>query len=303
MDSIIEVQRQTHEEIEHFERALYQILAKPAHLHQQKVQTEHKASQILDRISARVNTLSNLYRNDERKQELEAISGSSKPDDLSGFYSGLGKIQEHHAKYPDGITDGFELELLALTEDPAVEEGDEDYAEEDRMCNMILWFCLLASRVVSDWELVFRRGVVRKILGPVRQPHGIQQPPARPQTRRVPTVPRRSDLCSERRGTQRVTQRMQNYQRLREVRRNVISLSCCLYLHVWYSYIKTLHGYLTSFLRRSQPLVDHESQRVEQEADFEKKWEAGEIDGWEDQVAPKAESNGSQDGIWCSACK
>lgn len=69
------------------------------------------------------------------------------------------------------------------------------------------------------------------------------------------------------------------------------------------SYIKALHGYLTSFLRRSQPLADCESQRVEQETEFEKKWEAGEIGGWEDQIAPKTESNGSQGGIWCSACK
>jgi len=136
MDSIIEVHRQTHEEIEHFERALYQILAKPAQSHQQKVQTDHRASQILDRISARVNTLHNLYQNDDtRKKEIEAISSSSKADDLSVFYSGLGKIQEHHAKYPDGIVDGFELELLALTEDPTVEEGDEDYMEEDRTFN------------------------------------------------------------------------------------------------------------------------------------------------------------------------
>ena len=133
MDSMIEVQRQTHEEVEHFERALYQILAKPAPLHQQKVQAEHKASQILDRIAARVNTLNNLYQSDDtRKQEITAISGPSKADDLSEFYSRLGKIQEHHTKYPDGIVDGFELELLALTEDPAVEEGDEDYVEEDR---------------------------------------------------------------------------------------------------------------------------------------------------------------------------
>ena len=136
MDSIVEVQRQTHEEIEHFERALYQILAKPVQLHQQKVQTEHRASQILDRISARVNTLNNLYQNnDTRKQEIEAISGVSRAEDLSEFYSRLGKIQEHHAKYPDGITDGFELELLTLTEDPMAEEGDEDYADEDRMFN------------------------------------------------------------------------------------------------------------------------------------------------------------------------
>lgn len=97
---------------------------------------------------------------------------------------------------------------------------------------------------------------------------------------------------------------MQNYQRLREVR-HITFLSfirrwdSCIFC----SYIKALHGYLTSFLRRSQPLVDYESQSAEQEADFEKKWEAGEVDGWADQVTSKTESNGSQEGIWCLACK
>jgi splicing factor 3A subunit 3 len=147
MDSIVEVQRQTHEEIEHFERALYQILAKPTQLHQQKVQSEHRASQILDRITARVNTLNNVYQGDDtRKQEIAAISGSSRADDLSEFYSRLGKIQEHHAKYPDGIIDGFELELLALTEDPTAEEGDESYAEEDCMFNVLLFLPFPVSR-------------------------------------------------------------------------------------------------------------------------------------------------------------
>lgn len=80
-------------------------------------------------------------------------------------------------------------------------------------------------------------------------------------------------------------------------------LSFFICTHARFSYIKALHGYLASFLRRSQPLVDYESQRIEQEADFQKKWEAGEIDGWDDQITPKADSNGSQEGIWCSACK
>lgn len=174
MDSIIEVQRQTHEEIEHFERALYQILAKPVPLHQQKVQNEHRASQILDRISARVNTLDSLYQNDDtRKQEVISISGSSRADDLSEFYSRLGKIQEHHAKYPDGIVDGFELELLALTEDPTAGEVDEEYMEEDRMFNVSLRFYFLVSCIPSDRKSVLWRGVVRKIPGPVRPPYSI----------------------------------------------------------------------------------------------------------------------------------
>ena len=182
MDSILEVQRQTHEEIEHFERTLYQTLAKPVQLHQQKIQGEHRASQILDRIAARVTTLNNLYRSDDtRKQEIAEISGSSKADDLSEFYSRLGKTQEHHAKYPDGITDGFELELLALTEDPMAEEGDDGYLEEDRMFTMHLPSLFLPlTHIFSNWELILWRGVVREISGPVRQSHGIQQPSARP---------------------------------------------------------------------------------------------------------------------------
>jgi splicing factor 3A subunit 3 len=133
MDSIIEVQRQTHEEIEHFERALYRILAKPHSAHQQSVQKDHKASQILDRISSRVTTLHNFYQDHEnRKIELDSLAGSSTSDDLTEFYTRLGKIQEHHAKYPDGIVDGFELELYAFLNDPVEVEGDEEYEEEDR---------------------------------------------------------------------------------------------------------------------------------------------------------------------------
>ena len=133
MDSIIEVQRQTHEEIEHFERALYQILAKSQSVHQQRVQTDHKASQILDRISSRATTLHNLYKDrDTRKAEIDSLAGTSTPDDLTEFYNRLGKVQEHHAKYPDGIVDGFELELFALLDEPIEEDGDEEYEDEDR---------------------------------------------------------------------------------------------------------------------------------------------------------------------------
>lgn len=133
MDSIVEVQRQTHEEIEHFERALYQILAKPQSVHQQRVQNDHKAAQILDRISSRVTTLHNTYHDqDARKLELDSLASSSTSDDLTEFYSRLGKIQEHHAKYPDAIVDGFQLELYALLDEPMEEDADDDYEAEDR---------------------------------------------------------------------------------------------------------------------------------------------------------------------------
>jgi splicing factor 3A subunit 3 len=134
MDSIIELQRQTHEEIERYERALYKILSRPQNVHQARLQNEHKASQILDRISSRVSTLNSTYQDqDARKVEIDAISTPSQPGDLSEFYARLGKVQEHHNKYPDAGVDGVEFEIAALLDDFNPEDyDDEEYVYEDR---------------------------------------------------------------------------------------------------------------------------------------------------------------------------
>lgn len=133
MDSIIEVQRQTHEEIEHFERALYTILAKPQTTHEVKLQTEHKAAQLLDRISSRMAALGSAYDDqDARKAELDLLSANSNPADLSEFYKRLGKIQEHYAKYPEMVAGGFEDELAAFLDDGDDHTADDEYEEDDR---------------------------------------------------------------------------------------------------------------------------------------------------------------------------
>ena len=132
MDSILEVQRQNHEEIEQFERALYTILSKPQPTHEGRLQTEHKASQILDRIGSRVVALKNLYEDEEtRKAELDLLSAPSNSNDLSEFYTRLHKIQEHYAKYPESTNAGFEMELAALLDEPE-EDAEEEYEEDDR---------------------------------------------------------------------------------------------------------------------------------------------------------------------------
>lgn len=68
------------------------------------------------------------------------------------------------------------------------------------------------------------------------------------------------------------------------------------------SYIKNLHSYLLSFTKRTQPLVDVEVRQREAEAEFDSKWEAGEIKGWEEATAKLQPNNGTAGGIWCSAC-
>ena len=137
MDSIIELQRHTHEEIERYEKALYTILSRPQNVHQSRLQNEHKASQILDRISSRVTTLNSTYQDqDVRRVEINAISTPSQPGDLSEFYARLGKIQEHHNKYPDAGADGIDFEIAALLDEFNPEDyDDDDTIYEDRACS------------------------------------------------------------------------------------------------------------------------------------------------------------------------
>jgi splicing factor 3A subunit 3 len=130
MDSIIELQRQTHQEIERYEQALYTILSRPQNFHQNRLQNEHKASQILDRISSRVTTLNSAYQDDAaRRTEINAISTPNQPGDLSEFYARLGKVQEHHNKYPDTGADAIEFEIASLLD----EFNPEDYEEEENV--------------------------------------------------------------------------------------------------------------------------------------------------------------------------
>jgi splicing factor 3A subunit 3 len=173
MDSIIEIQRHTHEEIERYERALYTVLSRPQNLHQNRLQNEHKAAQILDRILSRITTLNSTYRDqDSRKLEIDAISTPSQPGDLSEFYARLGRIQEHHNKYPDAGADGVEFEIAALLDEFNPEDYDDHYVYEDRELGYtIRFFCPAHPAFPSCGKHVLRRRSVWEIPRPIREPH------------------------------------------------------------------------------------------------------------------------------------
>lgn len=171
MDSILEVQRQTHEEIERLERGLYELLSRNHGSHEAKVQTEHRASEVLDRIQSRIVALNSAYEDQQtRSTEIQNLSTPAQQNDLSAFYSRLVKVQEHHSKYPDSVPGGyFDVELAALLDEPDPE--DEEY--EDRECRLlpseIHWkFC---SHVFH----VLRRRGLWKVYGPLCQPRRLHQ--------------------------------------------------------------------------------------------------------------------------------
>jgi splicing factor 3A subunit 3 len=174
MDSHLEIQRQTHEEVERFERALYTLLSRPQSTHESRLQTEHKAAQVLDRISARVVALNGLYVDEEsRKRELDAISATAVPNDLSEFYNRLGKIQQHYQKYPDSLPGGVNLEVDAILAEPDPEE-EEEFAEEDRTSwSGLDWLFVFLGLSSSCFSFVLWRGIVWEICRPLRSSHDI----------------------------------------------------------------------------------------------------------------------------------
>ncbi|KAF8631593.1 hypothetical protein AX15_002341 [Amanita polypyramis BW_CC] len=267
MDSVVEVQRQTHEEIERFEAALYTILSRPQPTHDRKLQAEHKAAQILDRISGRVTALSNLYADQaSRKVELDLLSTNSQ-NDLSEFYSRLVKIQEHHTKYPDSVPGGFDLEIAAFLDEPDQEAGDEEFEEEDPIS-------LLFSGEESYGkylDLYAHHIAYCNLKNIGKRPGYLQYLDI---LMNVQNAPLHTDLSREARTTKEFE-----------------------------TYVKSLYNYLLSFAKRTQPLVDVDAQQQAAEEEFEKNWEAKEMAEWEDVSTDKPQLNGTEGGILCSACK
>ncbi|KAH9844080.1 RNA splicing factor PRP9 [Rhodofomes roseus] len=268
MDSIIEVQRHTHEEVERFERALYTILSKPQPTHESRLQVEHKASQLLDRLSSRLVTLKDLYEDqDTRKAEINSLSAPpQQQSDLSAFYARLGRIQEHHAKYPDAIIAGFDPELTAFLEEE--QRGDDEEYEEDDPVALLFsgeeaygkYLDLYANHTTYN-----NLKNIGKRLGYLQYLDTLLAAQSEPVHSELPTD--------------------------------------CRLTRDYELYIKALHTYLMSFTKRAQPLVVVESQQKEAEAQFTSKWDAGEISGWEEEKSNKSAANGTGEGIWCAACQ
>ncbi|GBE79964.1 hypothetical protein BKA93DRAFT_816730 [Sparassis latifolia] len=268
MDSIIEVQRHTHEEMEYFERALYTILSRPQPTQEARLQTEHKAAQLLDRLSTRATELYNLYEDrDAHKTEIDSLT-SAQPQDLSAFYNRLGRIQEHYAKYPDAVVAGFDPELSVFLEETTEDVGDEEYEEDDPIALLFSgeegygkYLDLYANHTAyNNLKNIGKRLGYLQYLDVLL---GAQ------------SAPLHSDLSKD-----------------------------CRLTRDYELYIKALHAYLISFTKRAQPLVDVESRQREAEAQFSKQWDADEIEGWEESRQSKPTTNGNNaEGIWCSACQ
>ena len=302
MDSVIENQRQTHEEIERLQRALSTVLSRAYPTQQAHIANQHKASQILERIGNRQHELNASYNNaTSRQAELDALSApTAGGDDLSEFYSRLGSIREHHMKYPDTVPGAFETELQALVEDT----NADDYEDEDRepnaciVFNSVLNISFVALSVMFSGEEAFGRYV--DLYAQHTAYSNLKHLRKRPTYLQyldtlisVTQLPLHVELTMETKQSKEYESSVSNF--IASSTSHIADQNMSAH-----SYLESLHGYLLSFTKRTRPLSDVDKEILAAEVEFNSNWEAGAVTDWQ-----KAGSAGGQaeSGIWCDACK
>lgn len=77
----------------------------------------------------------------------------------------------------------------------------------------------------------------------------------------------------------------------------------------YFKYVGELAEYLESFMRRTRPLENVDRVLASFDSEFDEAWNKGEVEGWQDESAAAASSDGtaktlsSPDAVWCDACE
>ncbi|KAJ3176528.1 hypothetical protein HDU87_005222 [Geranomyces variabilis] len=110
MDSILELQRRAHEELERLEEAIVEERVTKPKGHKEKLLQDHRVNALLDRIQARSQYLLSLYQDADgsRKAEIDAITGTS---DFSEFYSRLKDVKDYHRRSPNVGVEPMDVEF------------------------------------------------------------------------------------------------------------------------------------------------------------------------------------------------
>ncbi|SCZ97391.1 BZ3500_MvSof-1268-A1-R1_Chr4-2g07183 [Microbotryum saponariae] len=276
--SIIEDARQQAEDIDHYDRALADLLlqlSSPVTLtHRDRLATSHRANDLVQRIVHRSETLLTVLdeANPERQREIDALAGGTDPEpgqDLAEFYSRLAKLKEHHRKYPERsattttntpATNPNRASSSGIVDFAALEHGDEEWL---------------------DNKFTGEEGLGRYL--DLNAQHELY-----------------NNLSTQPIGTWK---RLNYLQYLAKVGEAKFDLPLSIKATPEYSkYLANLLDYLTGFHERAFPLKDLESVLTNADRRFAQAWEQGDVPGWSNATNEEAHNGQAEQGI-CTAPK
>lgn len=111
MDSVIEIQRQAHEEIEILEQGIVDQYHNNCKTQKDKAFREHQVAKYLDAMTEKCGQLFILYEdvNADRKKEIDAISGT----EFTEFYARLKAIKDNYRNNPYQLADVTQQQVLS----------------------------------------------------------------------------------------------------------------------------------------------------------------------------------------------
>ncbi|WVN90747.1 uncharacterized protein L203_105990 [Cryptococcus depauperatus CBS 7841] len=270
MDSIIETQRQAHEEIERYEQALADVLMQGPTATKNVIRRDRKAAEILDRVGVLRKELVGLYEDIPglRSKELALLSAPPPgQDELSEFYARFNEIKDFHNRNPGINARQFMNELDQLVKGDGVQvvqvEGDDEPVVIDPLDN----FFSGEEAYGKHLDLYLPHSQYLNLKGSTRLSYVAYL-----------------DMLKQ-----------GKIERTLDAKERA--------LPGYLEYVQTLYNYLMSFFERALPLVNVQAKIKEEEKRFETAWETGNVKGWETSNGVKKQIGKEGEGIWCQYCQ
>ena len=161
METVVERQRRTHEELERIEQALTEETEyhSGCPILRDQINSEHRSKMLSERFCNLSQTLYALYE-DKDGMKREEVSRFSGHEEFPEFYRRLKQIKDFHKTFPDNIEEPMSLEFTRLAEEradtelvvPLVTFSDEEcYGRCLDMHNCHREFCSLKSMPRVDY--------------------------------------------------------------------------------------------------------------------------------------------------------
>lgn len=277
--SVIEDARALAEDADLYDRELAHLLLalqQPQVPHRNRLATEHRASDLANRIVSRSIALRHALdpTNQDRQDEIDALAGNTKHDassdstaDLAEFYQRLAKVKDYHRKYPNAqnVRVGTDRQV----DFAALENNDPEWLDKRFTGDEGLGRYLDLHQLHDQWNNL--------------------------------APPSASGQASA--GGWKRYSYLQYLAALADFNLSRQLKSTPAYA----TYLTDLLAYLSGFYERVFPLGDLDQVLQAADNDFARRWDAGQVPGWEQQSSATAEENGgagsSESGIWCAACE
>jgi len=126
--TIIEEQRQYHEELERLQEAMTAEKLHKYTTHRENINSEHSAAKLFKRmVHCTEENLKNYEDKDGiRKREMDTLGG---PNEFQEFYLRLRQIKEYHKKYPNEVAAPMVMEFMELKEKRDNPDENEELVE------------------------------------------------------------------------------------------------------------------------------------------------------------------------------